>query len=144
MKQNTLIGFMVILLLALSACQTTSEHAPVPMMPVAEKMPAPVDMHTAPMMAGSHVKEFNVEAFQFSYEPSEIRVQEGDTVVIHLTSRDVPHSFTLKEFGFVVDAEKGKVSTDQFIANKKGTFHWYCNIPCGSGHKKMGGTLVVE
>lgn len=37
-----------------------------------------------------------------------------------------------------------KTSTVEFVVDKTGSFRYYCNVPYGSGHKSMGGNLVVE
>ena len=93
---------------------------------------------------GAEIKTFNVEAFQFGYEPSEIRVKQGDVVRIHLTTRDVAHSFSIKQFQFSIPTSPGVPGDGEFIADTAGAFPWRCNIPCGAGHREMGGTLVVE
>ncbi len=48
-------------------------------------------------------KVFNIKARQFAYEPSVIRVNKGDRVVLRLTSKDVTHGFYLDGYG--IDAE---------------------------------------
>jgi len=89
-------------------------------------------------------KTFNVEAFQFGYEPNEIRVKEGDKVHVHLTTRDVSHGFAIRELKVSIAAAPGKPGDGEFVASKAGTYRWSCNIPCGSGHKVMSGSLIVE
>ena len=32
----------------------------------------------------------------------------------------------------------------EFVADKTGTFQFRCNLPCGSGHTNMKGTIVVK
>jgi heme/copper-type cytochrome/quinol oxidase subunit 2 len=90
------------------------------------------------------IKTFNVEAFQFGYEPNEIHVKVGDKVHIHLTTRDVSHSFSIKDLGVSISASPGVAGDGEFVVNKAGTFRWNCHIPCGSGHKVMSGQLIVE
>lgn len=89
-------------------------------------------------------KEFNVEAFQFGYAPSEIHVNKGDRVIINLKTRDVPHSLTIQDFGVNIPATADTPGRGEFIANTKGVFTWRCRMPCGEGHQGMTGTLVVE
>ena len=92
----------------------------------------------------SNFKEFNVEAFQFGYEPDEIRVKQGDHVKIRLSTRDVGHSLNIREYGINIPAQPGIPGVKEFIADKKGTFTWHCRIPCGHSHGSMSGTFVVE
>ncbi len=75
-----------------------------------------------------------------------LTVHKGDLVVFKLTSSDVIHGFSLKDFGiFVKDGIRpGKVTIVTFRANKAGRFTFSCNIICGDQHKKMQGTLVVR
>ena len=40
--------------------------------------------------------------------------------------------------------EQNKPVLIEFIADKTGTFTFKCNVPCGSGHKTMAGTLIVK
>ncbi len=75
-----------------------------------------------------------------------IKVLKGDRVVLKLTSSDVIHGFSLKDFGIYVKEGivPGKVILISFIADKTGTFSYTCNAICGENHEKMRGTLVVE
>jgi heme/copper-type cytochrome/quinol oxidase subunit 2 len=74
-----------------------------------------------------------------------IRVSKGDLVVLKLTSSDVVHGFSLKDFGvFITEGiQPGKVTLVSFRADKVGTFTFSCNAICGDNHKDMQGTLVV-
>jgi heme/copper-type cytochrome/quinol oxidase subunit 2 len=75
-----------------------------------------------------------------------IRVKKGEKVVFKLTSSDVIHGFSLKDFEVYVEEGiyPGKVMLVSFIADKTGTFTFTCNAICGKNHEKMQGTLVVE
>jgi len=95
-------------------------------------------------MANENVKEFSIEAFQFGYAPSEIRVKSGDHVRIHLHTRDVGHSLAITTLDLNIPAYPGKDGEAEFTAPEPGTYPWRCRIPCGHGHDAMRGTLVVE
>jgi heme/copper-type cytochrome/quinol oxidase subunit 2 len=75
-----------------------------------------------------------------------LEVKKGDLVVLKITSSDVVHGFSLKDFGiFLKDGIRpGKVALVSFKADKAGTFTFTCSIICGDEHKKMQGTLVVR
>jgi heme/copper-type cytochrome/quinol oxidase subunit 2 len=75
-----------------------------------------------------------------------IEVTRGDQVVFKLTSSDVVHGFSLKDFGvFLTDGiQPGKPIFVTFTADKVGTFTFSCNAICGDMHKNMQGTLVVK
>jgi cytochrome c oxidase subunit II len=92
----------------------------------------------------SNVKEFTMKAVQWDFQPSVITVKEGDTVKISITSEDVTHGIRLSEYGISENLKPGKTTTIEFVADKKGTFSFFCSVPCGSGHRQMKGTLIVE
>ncbi|MDP3970186.1 MAG: cupredoxin domain-containing protein [bacterium] len=91
-----------------------------------------------------NVKEFNIVATQYNYEPSTITVNEGDTVIINFTSTDVEHGISISEFGVSEVVSPGEITKIEFIADKSGTYTMSCNVYCGSGHSSMEGTLIVE
>jgi heme/copper-type cytochrome/quinol oxidase subunit 2 len=75
-----------------------------------------------------------------------IQVNKGDEVVLKLTSSDVVHGFSLKDFGvFLTDGiQPGKATYVSFKADKTGTFTFSCNAICGDIHQNMQGTLIVK
>ena len=75
-----------------------------------------------------------------------IEVSQGDVVVFKLTSSDVVHGFSLKDFEvFLTDGiEPGKATYVSFTADKVGTFTFSCNAICGDMHQNMQGTLIVK
>lgn len=87
---------------------------------------------------------FNVSGANMAFSVKEIRVQEGDTVTINFTSADGFHDFVIDEFGAATErVSTGKSSSVTFVADKKGTFEYYCSV---GSHRAMGmaGTLIVE
>ena len=75
---------------------------------------------------------------------SEIKVNEGDTVKLTITSIDVAHGFAITAFGVNSRLNPGQTTTVEFVADKKGTFTFFCSVKCGTGHPGMKGTLIVE
>ena len=75
-----------------------------------------------------------------------IEVSKGDTVVLKLTSSDVVHGFSLKDFGIFLKEgiQPGKTTYVKFVADKVGTFTFSCNAICGDSHQNMQGLLVVK
>ena len=75
-----------------------------------------------------------------------IEVTQGDQVVFKLTSSDVVHGFSLKDFGiYLTDGiHPGKPIFVTFTADKVGTFTFSCNAICGDMHENMQGTLIVK
>lgn len=79
------------------------------------------------------------------YKPI-LTVHRGDTVVLKLTSSDVIHGFSFKDFGIFIEdgVRPGQVKLITLKADKVGEFTFSCNIICGSQHKNMQGVLVVK
>lgn len=86
---------------------------------------------------------FQIHARQFAYSPSELHVNEGDTVTIQLVSTDVVHGLYVDGYGVSVQADPGQTATLTFIANKQGSFRFRCNVTCGAMHPFMIGKLTV-
>ena len=102
-----------------------------------------IDMDVGGAPSGE-VREFDVVARTWTWEPSTITVKEGDTVKLHITSVDVPHGFRLAEFDVNEYLAPGSTVDVEFVADKKGSYTFYCNVQCGEGHKGMKGQFIVE
>lgn len=105
---------------------------------------ATVQAGSSSTAANSQVRVFNISATSFKYTPNVIRVKLGDKVRFNLTAVDKVHGFSLPDFGVSAALAVNQVKSVEFTANKKGTFTFFCNIPCGPGHLDMKGTLIVE
>ena len=85
-----------------------------------------------------------------------LRIPKGRQVVVHLTSRDVIHSFGVPEFRIKQDAIPGMripvqftptMSTAEFrevTGDKYRSFEIACAQLCGNSHYTMRGTVIVE
>ena len=82
-------------------------------------------------------------------EKGDLVVHKGDWVVMRLISADVHHGFALPAYGIgiseTVFIKPGDVTTVDFVADKVGTFEFYCTIMCGDKeiHDKMAADLTV-
>jgi len=88
-------------------------------------------------------RTFELDARQFTYSPSELSVNQGDTVTIHLVSTDVVHGLYVDGYDVSVEADPGQSATLTFVADKPGSFRFRCNITCGAMHPFMIGKLTV-
>jgi heme/copper-type cytochrome/quinol oxidase subunit 2 len=88
-------------------------------------------------------RTFRIEAGQFAYSPSELKVNPGDTVNIQLVSTDVVHGLYVDSYDISVEADPGQTATLTFVANKPGAFRLRCNVTCGAMHPFMIGKLSV-
>jgi len=86
---------------------------------------------------------FRIEAGQFAYSPSELKVNPGDTVNIQLVSTDVVHGLYVDGYDISIEADPGQTKTLSFVANKPGSFRFRCNVTCGAMHPFMIGKITV-
>lgn len=100
------------------------------------------------------VKEFKIKGIVVTdqatgqnrprFDTGEIRVKKGDTVRIEMETVQGFHDWTIDEFNArTKQLAVGQKDTVEFVADKAGTFQYYCSVP---GHKQAGmvGNLIVE
>ena len=83
-------------------------------------------------------------AKKFVDVPNEIRVKQGETVLLQFTAPEVPMGFSLPDFAVRADIMPGKVTTLRLTPDKSGSFDFLCDVFCGSGHEEMNGKLIVS
>lgn len=83
--------------------------------------------------------------FQFGtvHESPTITVHKGQRVIIELRTLDITHGFAIDEYDIRVYIPPGETVTVSFIADKVGTFTYYCEVFCGVGHPHMHGIFQV-
>ncbi|HEY4518695.1 MAG TPA: cupredoxin domain-containing protein [Candidatus Paceibacterota bacterium] len=90
------------------------------------------------------VKEFTVTGSNFAFTPTTMTVNKGDTVKITFKNADGTHDWKIDEFNAATKKiGSGESETIEFVADKAGTFEYYCSV---GQHRAMGmkGTLVVK
>lgn len=88
-------------------------------------------------------RTFQIDARQYAYSPSELQVNQGDTVTMKLVSMDVVHGLYVDGYDMSVEADPGQSAILTFIADKAGSFRFRCNVTCGAMHPFMIGKLNV-
>ncbi|MEK7176828.1 MAG: plastocyanin/azurin family copper-binding protein [Patescibacteria group bacterium] len=109
-----------------------NESAPVP-------SPAPSATSLTPA-----VKEFTVDNEMFSFKPSSLTVNKGDTVKITFRNTGGTHDLKIDEFKAATRLlSTGEQQTITFVADKAGSFEYYCSV---GNHRAQGmwGTLTVR
>lgn len=89
-------------------------------------------------------KTFNVTASSFKFNPATITVKKGDSVKIVVTNSGGKHDLVLEEFNVRTKIlESGQTGTVTFVADKAGSFEYYCSV---GNHRQMGmvGKLIVQ
>ena len=92
-------------------------------------------------------KEFAMDSYYDEkgvwFSVKEIRVKKGDRVRIAVTNTKGMHDFVIDEFGVKQETPLNEKTMIEFVADKTGTFEYYCSKP---GHRAKGqwGKLIVE
>ncbi len=92
-------------------------------------------------------KEFAMDSYYDEkgvwFSVKEIRVKKGDSVRIVVTNTKGMHDFVIDEFGVKQETPLNEKTVIEFVADKAGTFEYYCSMP---GHRAKGqwGKLIVE
>jgi plastocyanin len=89
-------------------------------------------------------KSFVVTGSNFKFLPATINVNKGDTVKITFKNSDGFHDFKIDELNVATEKIKaGAEQTVTFVADKAGSFEYYCSV---GTHRAMGmkGTLIVK
>jgi len=108
----------------------------------------------------AEVREFEISARQYAYDPPRIVVNRGDEVRIRLASGDVVHGFFMEGHDLDAFIYPGRLlfnlrRTSQngsyvpaeemvFRAERCGKYRYRCSVTCGTLHPFMQGEMIVE
>lgn len=110
------------------------------------------DADTATSVVAGNVKEFTMTSWMDKtadgkmsahFSLNEMKVKKGDTVKITITNTAGTHDFVLDEFNVAKETPLNQPVTVEFVADKAGTFEYYCSK---YNHRQLGqkGNLIVE
>ena len=119
--------------------QTTDETG----MPIVPEGPAGEQPGTDTEVHEGTLREFTVTGSNFTFSPATMTVKKGDTVRVTFKNQSGTHDWILDEFNAKTKIlNGGQEETVEFIADKAGTFEYYCGV---GQHRQMGmkGTLTV-
>lgn len=142
-NKTILTGAIVVVIIAVGAFVFIRKSADQPI-EIVSSPTAQNSTETSNPAAEGAVKEFTVTAKNYSFSPKEISVNQGDKVKITLKSSGGSHNLVIDDFNVATgEIGNGEEDTIEFVADKAGTFEFYCSI---SNHKAMGmkGTLTVK
>lgn len=133
MKRQFIMGAVLVVVLAGGYFLITSNMAsPTESAPVATSS------------SDSSIKEFSITGSNYKFTPNTLTVKKGDKVKITFKSEGGLHNFVVDDFNVKTNIlEIGQEESVEFVADKIGTFEYYCSV---GNHRQMGmkGTLVVE
>ena len=101
------------------------------------------------MIDGSDVKVFVVDSSHLRFyidgvENPDIVVNEGDRVRIEFSSSEGFHDWVVDEFGAATEkVTAGGKSSVEFVADKKGTFEYYCSVGQHRANGMKGNFIVM-
>lgn len=80
---------------------------------------------------------------KFDYMPNQITLKKNVPVILELIATDVVMGFNAPDLGVRADIVPGKITRVRIVPGKTGSFVFFCDIFCGSGHEDMAGTITV-
>ncbi len=109
---------------------------------------SPVASTKGKIVRKGNTVEIFMTAIRSHYEPEHVEVKKGDHVIWHITNlertKDATHGFALPGYNLTASIEPGETITFDFIADKDGTFTFYCTEFCSALHLEMAGYFLVK
>jgi len=133
--KKTYIALLILILLVGGFSMMTKNKA---------EAPTKETLEEEAVVATGVVKEFTVSGNNFAFVPSIITVNKGDKVKVTFKNSIGFHDFVIDEYGVATKQTQAPTTeVIEFIANKKGSFEYYCSV---GSHRMMGmkGTLIVK
>lgn len=90
---------------------------------------------------------------QWRFDPENFEIHAGDKVILNIFNEDkYDHGLAIEAYGINKRMPPKKWIRIEFIANRLGTFPFYCSVPCGRGevngekrdHFDMIGKIIVK
>jgi penicillin-binding protein 1A len=78
------------------------------------------------------------------YTPATVQVRQGSRVRLVLTAVDRMYSFALPIYALHSIVPAGQAVTLDFVADRTGTYYYFCNMDIGDTRSKMVGKLIVN
>ncbi len=92
--------------------------------------------------------EAKIYSIRSYFAPSEVEVQQGDSVIFHVTNgeqeRDMLHGFGIAGYNVNVVMDPGETKTIRLKADKPGVWPFYCTNFCSAMHQEMQGYFLVR
>ncbi len=131
-------GIVIVVILAVGGAVVMSKPK------TQNQLTVPVATSPTPEAVTGTVAEVVVEGSNYKFSPATLKVKKGDTVKLAFKSTGGIHNLVIDEFGVETSQlGEGEEEEVEFVADKTGTFEYYCSV---ANHRAMGmtGKLVVE
>ncbi len=90
----------------------------------------------------------NMTAVRSHFVPEHVEINEGDTVTWRITAvettQDATHGFCIGGYNVNLSLEPGEFIEFTFVADKSGTYPFYCTEFCSALHLEMMGYLHIK
>lgn len=100
------------------------------------------------VVRNGNVVDVYMTAVRSHFTPEHVEVKQGDHVRWHVTNldkvKDATHGFGLAAYNISLSIEPGETVNFEFVADREGTFSWYCTEFCSALHLEMMGYLQVK
>jgi len=137
MRNTIALGVVVFLCFSNSAVRMAGSKE----IPIAER----VIKIGNPPPANVMIKELDISAKKYEYNPRIVEVPINTLVRIHLKALDREHGFEIKSIkDSCVKFRPEEPVLLEYYADKAGEFEFSCCRFCGLGHKEMKGQLIVK
>lgn len=86
-----------------------------------------------------------MEAGSFYYTPNVITAKKGEKIRIVMKSVSMMHDFVIDELGVKMPVVKdGDTGTVEFVADKVGSFEYYCSVGQHRANGQIGTITITE
>lgn len=99
---------------------------------------------TVEVVNGRAERTIHMGVRQYAWEPAMLTVKKGELVRLIVHNADVMHGLVIPELGVMNVDIPPDGAVIEFVADKLGTFEFFCSYYCGEGHMEMQGKIVVE
>jgi nitrous-oxide reductase len=87
-------------------------------------------------------------AVRSHFKPEHVTVNQGERVVWHITNleraQDATHGFCVPAYNVNLSLEPGEYEKFEFVADRPGTYPYYCTEFCSALHLEMMGYLHIK
>ena len=135
MNTKYLMGLFIVSSLVLAGCASGTDNW---------------NEQTPPKTTGQVVetgvtKDVYIDGTNWNFAVTGDSINKGDRVRMHVKGSEGVHGIAIPGLGVNSNPiPVGEVRTIEFVASDSGSFEYFCNVPCGSGHMKMRGQLIVN
>jgi nitrous-oxide reductase len=113
-----------------------------------EQQPAAVKLGEEKIVRNGNKVDVYMTCIRSKFVPEAFEVHEGDEIHLHLTNvetvRDMTHGIAFSRLGINLAVDPGQTSETTFVADKPGTYWYYCTWFCSALHLEMRGRLLVK